>query len=103
MKGVDKHYVIVALLGQVKGEHGEREQRLQLQDLVSRTSGGWVERLIAVNQMCGRETGPGFCTDNSVVLKSHDMNEILHELLGEIFIEHPALPVSVEHSFNCRY
>ena len=28
MKGLDKHYVIVALLGQVKGKHGEREHLL---------------------------------------------------------------------------
>ena len=47
--------------------------------------------MIAVNQICGRETGPGFCDDNGVVLKSSHMNEILHELLGESFIEHPAL------------
>ena len=44
-----------------------------------------------VNQIYGRETGPSFCNNNGVVLKSHDMDEILHELLGEIFIEHPAL------------
>ena len=93
VKGWDKHYVIVALLGQVKGEHGEREHLLPTASVTR--SGinvrGWVERLIAVNQVYGRETGPGFCDDNGVVLKSRDMNEILHELLGEIFIEHPAL------------
>ena len=93
VKGLDKQYVIVALLGQVKGEHGEREHLLPTASVTR--SGinvrGWVERLIAVNQTCGRETGPGFCDDNGVVLKSRDMNEILHDLLGEIFVEHPGL------------
>ena len=50
-----------------------------------------MERLIAVNEICGCETGPSFCNDDGVMLKSRDMNEILHELLGESFIEHPAL------------
>jgi hypothetical protein len=34
-------------------------------------------------------TDPAFC-DDSVVLKSPDMNEIIHDLLGEIVVEHPA-------------
>ena len=62
MKGLDKDYVIVALLGQVKGEHGEREHLLPT---VSVTRSGikirrWIQRVIAVNQVCGRETGPAF-------------------------------------------
>jgi hypothetical protein len=93
MKGLDKEHVIVALLGQVKGEHGEREH---LSPTVSTARSGikvrgWVERVIAANQVCGRTTGPAFCDDNGVVLKSRDMNEIFHELLGEIFVEHPAM------------
>ena len=115
MKGLDKHYVIVALLGQVKGEHGEREHLLPTASITR--SGinvrGWVKRLIAVNHMCGRETAPGFWDDNGVVLKSRGMNEILHELVGEMFMEHPALfqsdiqsivdiedKYSVHHSFR---
>jgi hypothetical protein len=46
--------------------------------------------VIVVNQECDRVTGPALCDDNGVVLKSRDMNEILHDLLGEIFVEHPA-------------
>jgi hypothetical protein len=93
VKGQNEDYVIVALLGQVKGEHGEREHLLPT---ASVTRSGikvrqWVQRVIAVNQMCGRETGPAFCDEKGVVLKSGDMNEVLHELLGEIFVEHPGL------------
>ena len=60
MKGLDKHYIIMALLGQVKGEHGEREHLLPT---ASKTRSGInvrssVERVIAVNQICGREQGP---------------------------------------------
>ena len=82
----------------MKGEHGEREHLLPTASTTRRYGinvRGWVEPLIAVNQMCGGERGPRFCNDNGVVLKSHNMNEFLHELLGEIIIEHPALPVSV--------
>jgi hypothetical protein len=43
----------------------------------------------AVYQFCGWSTDPAFC-DDSVVLKSPDMNEIIHDLLGEIVVEHPA-------------
>lgn len=72
----------MALLGQVKVEHGEREHLLPTSsnsrsDINVRI---WVERVIAVNQMCSLETGPSFCKDDDVVLKSQDMNEILHEL-----------------------
>jgi hypothetical protein len=100
VKGLDKNYVIIALLGQVKGEHGEREHLLPTASI---TRSGinvrrWVQRVIAVNQVCGRVTGPAFCDEEGVVLKSKDMNVILHELLGEIFVEHPGLFQSdIEH------
>jgi hypothetical protein len=102
VKGEDLNYVIVALLGQVKGEHGEREHLLPT---ASKTRSGinvrgWVRRVIVVNQQSGRETGPAFCDDNGVVLKSRDMNEVLHDLLGEIFVEHPALFQSDIQSFS---
>ena len=91
-KGLDKDYVIVALLGQVKGEHGERQHLLPT---ASVTQSGinvrrWMHRVLAVNQAFGRVSGPAFCDDHGVVLKSRDMDEIFHELLGEIFVEHPA-------------
>ena len=93
VKGQDEGYVIIALLGQVKGEHGEREHLLPT---ASETRSGikvrrWVQRLIAVNQVRGRVAGPAFCDEEGVVLRSRDMNEVLHELLGEIFVEHPGL------------
>ncbi len=92
VKGEDKDCVIAALLGQVKGEHGEREYLLPM---ASTTRSGikarsWMRRVIVVNQRCDRESGPALCDDNGTVLKSRDMNEVLHDLLGEIFVEHPA-------------
>ena len=56
LQGQDEGYVIIALLGQVKGEHGEREHLLPT---ASETRSGikvrrWVQRLIAVNQVRGR-------------------------------------------------
>jgi hypothetical protein len=59
---------------------------------------GWVRRVITVNQVCGRDNGPAFCDDQGVALRSRDMNEVLHELLGEIFVEHSALFQPVRHS-----
>jgi hypothetical protein len=92
VKGEDKKYVIVALRGQVKGEHGEREHLLPTASTTR--SGikvrGWMRRVIVVNQQCDRVTGPALCDDSGVVLKSRDMNEVLHDLLGEIYVEHPA-------------
>jgi hypothetical protein len=92
-KGLDKNYVSISLLGQVKGEHGERQHFLPAPSV---TGSGikvrcWMQRLLAANQMSGRTIGPAFCDDSGVVLKSRDMNLILHELLGEFFVEHPAL------------
>jgi hypothetical protein len=92
VKGEDKDYVIVALRGQVKGEHGEREHLLPT---ASTTRSGikvrsWMRRVIVVNQQCDRKSGPALCDDKGVVLRSRHMNEVLHDLLGEIFVEHPA-------------
>jgi hypothetical protein len=86
-------YVIAALLGQVKGEHEEREHLLPT---ASVTRSGlqvrrWIKRVIATNQVCRRVSGPAFCNDNGVVLKTSDLNAILHELLGDIFVEHSSL------------
>ena len=93
VKGVEENYVIIALLGKVKGEHGERQHLLPT---ASVTRSGlkvrrWMQRVLITNQMSGRTTGPGFADDEGVVLRSRDMNVVLHELLGEIFIEHPGL------------
>jgi hypothetical protein len=93
VKGLEEDYYIVALLGQVKGEHGEREHLLPM---ASVTHSGlqvrkWIKRVIAANQVCGHVSGPGFCYDNGVVLKMSDLNVILHELLGEIFVQHSSL------------
>jgi hypothetical protein len=91
VKGRDNNYVIVALLGEVKGEHGERQHLLPTASVTQ--SGinirGWIHRVLAVNQAFGRVSGPAFCDDSGVVLKSSDMDEIFHQLLGEIFVEHP--------------
>ena len=93
VKGVEEKYVIIALLGKVKGENGERQHLLPT---ASVTRSGlkvrrWLQRVLAANQLSGRITGPGFADDEGVVLRSRDMNVVLHELLGEIFVEHPGL------------
>jgi hypothetical protein len=90
--GLESNHVIVALLGQVKGEHSKREHLLTMVSIARSGTRvrGWVRRVIAANQICGRVTGPAFCDDQGVELKSQNMIEFLHELLGEILVEHPA-------------
>jgi hypothetical protein len=90
--GAEDH-VVFALLGTVKGEHREREHLLPA---VNVTGSGipvrrWLKRVLAANRMCGRTTGPAFCNEEGVVLTSRDMNESLHEILGELLGEHPSL------------
>jgi hypothetical protein len=85
VKGLED-YIIVALLGQVKGKHGEREHLLPM---ASVTYSGLqvrkgLKRVIAANQVCGCVSGLAFCKENGVVLKMSDLNAILHELLGEM-------------------
>ena len=91
VKGREKSYVIVALLGKVKGEHGERAHLLPTASVTQ--SGinvrGWIHRVIGINQGCGRVNGPALCDDEGVVLTTSNMNEVLHRLLGEIFEKHP--------------
>ena len=90
-KGRNESHAIVALLGQVKGEHGQRQHLLPTASVTQ--SGinirGWIHRVLAVNQVLGRVSGPAFCDDNGVVSKAKDMDETLHQLLGEIFCENP--------------
>jgi len=91
--GSDLGYVVVALLGEVKGEHGERQHLLPTVD--ETTSGlqvrRWLRRTIATNYMHGRTTGPAFCDEQGKVLTMRDMNECFHEALGAVFARHPSL------------
>jgi hypothetical protein len=88
-----KDHVVFALLGTVKGEHLERQHLLPT---VNETQSGipvrrWLKRILGANRMCGRSSGPAFCDEDGVVLTSRDMNVCLHEILGELLVEHPTM------------
>jgi hypothetical protein len=86
-------HVVVALLGQVKGEHNERQHLLPS---VNETKSGiqvrrWMRRTLAANYANGRVSGPAFCDEKGVVLSTRVMNGMLHEVLEEVRVEHPTL------------
>jgi hypothetical protein len=91
--GSPEKHVVIALLGQVKGEHNERQHLIPS---VNETNSGiqvrrWLRRTVAANYAEGRVTGPAFCDEKGVVLTTRNMNGMLHEMLEEIRVEHKTL------------
>jgi hypothetical protein len=89
----EKDYVVLTLLGTVKGKHLERENQLPA---ISITQSGipvrhCLKRVLATNRMCGRTKGLTFCDKEGIVLISRDMNTCLHDVPGELLMEHPTL------------
>jgi hypothetical protein len=39
----------------------------------------------------GRASGPAFCDEKGVVVSTRGMNDVLHEVLDEVRVEHPTL------------
>ena len=91
--GKPEKHVIITLLGQVKGEHNERQHLIPS---VNVTKSGinvrrWLRWTIVVNFSEGRVTGPAFCDEKGVVLPTQVMNDMLHEMLEEIRCEDKSL------------
>lgn len=87
--GLEEDYVIVALLGTVKGEHQTQQHLLPT---ASTTRSGvevrkWIRRMIAEGWM----SGSALCDSKGKVFTSFDMNEMLHEALCEVFDYSPGL------------
>jgi hypothetical protein len=92
-EGDPEENVIIALLGQVKGEHNERQHLLPS---VNVTKSGiqvrrWIRRTLAVNFANDRVSGPALCDAKGQVLTTKVMNDILHDILDEVRLEHPTL------------
>ena len=51
----------------------------------------WREKLLQVHQHFGREDGPPMCDDNSYLMRTRDMNEMLWEIMEELYLEDPDL------------
>ena len=84
----DPDYVIVPLLGQVKGEDHTRQHLIHC---VNVTSSGihvrkWVTRLKSLHSVTGRVTGPAFVNISSGrQTTTSEMNDLLIDLLTELF------------------
>ena len=80
-------YMIIPLLGQVKGEHHTRQHLLPC---VEKTDSGievkvWLKRLMAVHALTGRRTGPAFINHDKGQSSTADMNDLFQEVMLEIF------------------
>jgi hypothetical protein len=51
----------------------------------------WIRRTLAVNFTNDRVSGPAFCDAKGQVLTTKVMNDILHDILDEVRLEHPTL------------
>ena len=82
-----RHYVIITLLGKVKGEHHSRQHLLPC---VPVTSSGievkiWMKRVMTVHAIKGRTVGPLFVDPDGEQSTTADMNDLLVEVLVELF------------------
>ena len=89
-------YVILTLLGTVKGEHHERQHLLPA---VNETSSGlqvklWVRRLLAIRYKEGRLSGPAICDQDGKVMTSTQLNSLFHSALTDVFANDPSLFLS---------
>ena len=83
----DQGYMIIPLLGQVKGEHHSRQHLLPC---VERTDSGiavkvWLKRILAVHALSGRRVGPAFINEDGVQSSTGEMNDLFQELMLELF------------------
>jgi hypothetical protein len=84
--GSDK-YIVIALLGKIKGKSGDRAHLLQCVPLTSsgidvRKS---VSRLMALKQTQGYEDGPAISDERERVLSHRALNDSLLEVLEDLF------------------
>jgi hypothetical protein len=102
--GGDK-YVVIALLGQIKGESGDRAHLLPC---VPVTSSGIevkasLERLIEYKHSQGFVNGPAISDTAGRVLTHRSMNDLLLDILEELFDSHKELfPASIPDKETLR-
>jgi hypothetical protein len=82
-----RDYVVIALMGQVKGEHPSRQHLLPC---VSEIDSGiqvkvWLKRILAVHAMEGRTQGPAFLNEQRIQSTTAEMNDAFHELMVELY------------------
>lgn len=85
-----RSYVIIALLGKVKGEHHSRQH---LMPCVNVTSSGikvkvWIKRVLAVHALKGRNVGPMFVNADGLQSTTAELNDLFLEVLTELYDVH---------------
>lgn len=80
-------FVVIPLLGQVKGEDHTRQHLLHC---VNTTDSGisvcsWVNRLLGIHRLKQRTVGPAFLNEFDIQSSTAEMNDLMIELLGEIY------------------
>ena len=91
--GEQRSFVIIPLLGQVKGEDHTRQHLLHC---VNTTVSGisvvtWVLRLLAVHGLNHRVDGPAFVNEGQNQSSTSEMNDLFLEVLLEIYEDQPEL------------
>jgi len=89
----ENSHVVVPLLGQFKGETGDR---YHLIPVVSVTASGlrpryWLEQLVKVRECQGFTSGPAFCDENGRCVKSKVYQTVFHDLLEDVKFQNPEL------------
>jgi hypothetical protein len=94
----DDRYFIVELLGKIEGEH---QDRCHLLPCTCITQSGirvkeWVKALIQEEKTQGHVDGPLFTDRDTVIMSTHALDDMLTELLEEIYDTNlRLLPMSV--------
>ena len=117
LKSLNKHnerdygkYFVIGLLGKIKGEHNDREHCIPCS---SKTTSGidvkfTVFRLMEEKRKLGFTSGPAISNTKGVLYTSSEIDDLLIEILEELFEEEPTLfpPVvdsklSLRDSYHC--
>jgi hypothetical protein len=100
LEGLNEHfsgtskYVIIPLLGRVKGEHHSKQHLIPC---VSVTDSGievesWMRQVLALHRIQGRTRGPLLLNKDGYQSTTRDMNDLFLEALSEVFKkQHPEL------------
>ena len=100
LDGLNRHwpprtnqYVKIALLGRVKGETIDRAHLLPCVQITS--SGinvrGAIRRLLELKERRGQKDGPAISNEEGKMYKMRDLDEMLHDVLEEIFTSNKQL------------
>jgi hypothetical protein len=93
----DKH-VVVALLGQFKGETGENYHLLYIVDVTSHglEPRKWIGQLVSIYQALGIRNGPLFRTKEGDRVKATHFEQRFHDRLEQVKLTKPHLMTSVD-------